>query len=44
MDICRNLVEGSPIRESGKVITGEEFFEDFLLLLVLTERIIPSVT
>jgi len=42
MDICRNLAEESPVRESGKVIIGEELFKDFFLLLVLTKPIIPS--
>ena len=37
-----NLVQKSLVEESGKVIIGEEFFEDFFLLLVLTEPIIPS--
>ena len=35
-------MEESPVKESGKVIIGGEFFEDFFLLLVLTEPIIPS--
>jgi len=37
------LTEDSPVGESGKVIIGEEFFEDFFLVLVLTEPIIPSM-
>jgi len=44
MDIYRNLVEESPVGESSKVIIGEEFFEDFFLLLVLIEPIIPPAT
>jgi len=35
-------VEESPVGESGKVLIGEDFFEDLFLLLLLTEPIIPS--
>ena len=35
-------MEESPVGESGKVIIGEELFEYFFLILVLTEPIIPS--
>jgi len=42
VNVGRNFREDSPVGESGKVMIGEEFFEDFFLLLVLTVPIMPS--
>jgi len=40
--LVETSTEESPVRESGKVMIGEEFLEDFFLLLVLTVPIMPS--
>jgi len=44
MDMAGISAEEFRVGEFGKVIIGEESFENFFLHLVLTEPIIPSAT